>query len=161
VEQTPTLFERCTLLENITLGRSISEAGLENIFERTNLNVLLRRFENGLDTLVADIQLSGGERQLVALARALVSKPQLLILDEITSNIDSKTEEIIQNTLISLKSEGMIVLMVAHRLSTVLLSDRVELISNGVIVANGTHSELLKTSSEYKKLYSLQLIKDE
>lgn len=161
VEQTPTLFERCTLLENITLGRSISEAGLENIFERTNLDVLLRRFESGLDTLVADVQLSGGERQLVALARALVSKPQLLILDEITSNIDSKTEEIIQNTLVSLKSEGIIVLMVAHRLSTVLLSDRVALISNGVIVASGTHSELLKTSSEYKKLYSLQLIKDE
>jgi ABC-type multidrug transport system fused ATPase/permease subunit len=161
VEQTPTLFERCTLLENITLGRSISEASLENIFERTNLDVLSRRFENGLDTLVADIQLSGGERQLVALARALVSKPQLLILDEITSNIDSKTEEIIQNTLLGLKSEGIIVLMVAHRLSTVLLSDRVALISNGVIVASGTHSELLNTSSEYKKLYSLQLIKDE
>ncbi|WP_292599154.1 ABC transporter ATP-binding protein [Mesotoga sp. UBA6090] len=161
VEQTPTLFERCTLLENITLGRSISEASLENIFERTNLDVLSRRFENGLDTLVADIQLSGGERQLVALARALVSKPQLLILDEITSNIDSKTEEIIQNTLLGLRSEGIIVLMVAHRLSTVLLSDRVALISNGVIVASGTHNELLKTSSEYKKLYSLQLIKDE
>jgi len=82
-------------------------------------------------------------------------------LSKITSNIDSKTEEIIQNTLISLKSEGIIVLMVAHRLSTVLLSDSVALISNGVIVASGTHSELLKTSSEYKKLYSLQLIKDE
>lgn len=161
VEQTPTLFERCTLGENITLGRSISKSEIESIFKRTDLDVLLKRFEKGLDTFVGDIQLSGGEKQLVALARALVSNPQVLILDEVTSNIDSKTEEIIQNTLLKLKAEGKIVLLVAHRLSTVLLSDKVVLLSDGIVLASGTHSELLKSSSEYKKLYSLQLIKDE
>ena len=161
VEQSPTLFENCSIKENVLLGRKVNEKQFKEIMIITNLDQIVKRFKNGIETLVSEVQFSGGEKQIIAFARALINDPQLIILDEVTANIDSKTERLIQDCLKTLRNEGKIILMVAHRLSSVLLSDKIVMLDEGIAIAEGTHKELFDDCEAYKNLYSLQVISDE
>ena len=100
-------------------------------------------------------ELSGGQRQRVAIARALLTNPRLLIFDEATSALDYESESIIQRNLRSM-CEGRTVLIIAHRLSTVLNADKIIVLDKGTIAGIGSHAELINTNTRYTQLYNLQ-----
>lgn len=113
----------------------------------------------GYDTLIGEmgLKLSGGERQRLAIARALLKDPPILILDEATSSLDSESERLVQDALERL-IVGRTALVIAHRLSTIHKADRIIVLVNGSIAEEGTHEELLGLKTEYHKLYTLQLL---
>ncbi len=158
VEQSPTFFKYCTIKENILMGRDISNEQFEKIINETGVSKFVESFPQGIDTLLGEVNISGGQKQLLALARALVGAPDVLVLDEFTANVDSKTEEEIHKILYSEKKKGKIILFVAHRLSTIQNSDKIFLLVDGKIEAEGPHNELINTSEKYSKLISSQMI---
>ena len=112
----------------------------------------------GYDTMVGEggVSLSGGQRQRLAIARALVQKTEIILFDEATSALDNETQASIQKAIENMQGEYTI-LIIAHRLSTVINSDRLILINDGKIEGIGTHQELLKKNKSYQKLYELEL----
>ena len=118
----------------------------------------VERFPGGLETRLGDrgVTLSGGQRQRICLARAILAKPSLLILDDATSALDAITERTVLNNLRSLRSASghpVTVLMIASKLSTVLQADRVALLEGGGIAAEGTHARLLQDNAVYRDLF--------
>ncbi|MCK5599848.1 ABC transporter ATP-binding protein [bacterium] len=152
------LFEG-SIFDNIILGnKDISRERVEEAVRQVGLDKVLEKFDAGLDHKVVEggTNLSVGERQLISFSRILVYDPEILILDEPTSNIDTETEVLIQQALEKV-IEGRGALMVAHRLSTIRNADRILVLSHGKLVEEGTHSELIKnTSGIYFKLYQAQ-----
>lgn len=116
----------------------------------------------GYDTMIGErgVKLSGGQKQRITIARALLKNPPLLILDEATSALDTESERIVQRALENLMSERTSI-VIAHRLSTVLSSDRIVVMAKGKILDQGTHEELLGRCSLYKKLYDMQFMEEE
>jgi subfamily B ATP-binding cassette protein MsbA len=113
----------------------------------------------GYDSIIGELgmRLSGGERQRIAIARALLKDPPILILDEATSSLDSQSEKLVQEALERLMV-GRTVLVIAHRLSTIRKANRIIVLMDGAITEEGTHEELLARKAEYNKLYTLQLL---
>ena len=150
-----------TIMENLTFG--IQDASPEEVIRCSQsaqlhdyINSLPLRYETHLDENGSN--LSGGQRQRMALARAMMKKPDILILDEATSNLDAVTERAIQDT-ISKYSEGMTTIIIAHRLSTIKMCDRIYVMEKGRIIEVGTHEELMNIEDGYyKKLYSSQTV---
>lgn len=122
---------------------------------------IIERGKKGLDTKIGEggIKISGGERQRLAIARALLRNPELIIFDEATSNLDSMTEKVITRTIKSIKKKrpDMIIVMVAHRLSTIAHSDRIYVLENGKIVEQGTHQALIKQKGVYYRFWKEQV----
>ncbi|HDR3903151.1 TPA: ATP-binding cassette domain-containing protein, partial [Bacillus cereus] len=114
------------------------------------------RYETMLEENASN--LSGGQRQRLAIARALLKKPDILILDEATSNLDSTTEQHITNMLKELGSQGVTVIMIAHRLSTVQHANQIFVMEKGNIIERGSHEELLFHKGEYYRLWKNQTI---
>ena len=106
------------------------------------------------------MRLSGGQRQRLAIARAMLANPRILILDEATSNLDTESERYIQASLSTLMS-GRTTFVIAHRLSTITHADRIVLLADGRIVDQGTHEQLLEHSDRYRQMVFLQLHADE
>ena len=123
----------------------------------SNLTEFINRLPDGLDTIVGErgYKLSGGEKQRVSIARVILKDPRVLILDEATSSLDSRSESLIQSALKPL-FVGRTSLVIAHRLSTILAADVIIVIDNGIIIEQGSHSELLSANGLYAELYNTQ-----
>ncbi|WP_420431702.1 ABCB family ABC transporter ATP-binding protein/permease [Hyphobacterium sp.] len=147
-----------TLRANIQYGDpDADEAALLEAAEQARLGDFIRALPDGLDTLVGErgLKLSGGEKQRVGVARAIIRNPRLLILDEATSALDSETEEEVQKAL-SQAAAGRTTLAVAHRLSTIAGADQILVMDDGRIVERGTHAELLARQELYARMWQRQ-----
>lgn len=159
VNQEPTLFA-CSIRDNIAYGKPDATGHeIEAAARQANAHDFIDGFENGYNTMVGErgIRLSGGQKQRVAVARALLCDPEILLLDEATSALDAESEHLVQEAI----ENAMVnrtVLVIAHRLSTVLNADAVVVVDGGRVVENGTHAELLKQDGVYAKLVARQLL---
>ncbi len=157
VLQDPFLFTG-TIRSNITLGNpDISEERVRQAIEAVGADRFIDRLPNGLDEPVIEkgATLSAGERQLISFARALAFDPAILVLDEATASVDSETEAVIQDALLTL-TKGRTTFIIAHRLSTIKDADEILVLDHGRIVERGSHDVLLATSGIYAKMYALQ-----
>lgn len=146
--------------DNLLLTRpDATDPELWAVLADVGLTDVVRRSPRGLDVLVGDegVLLSGGERQRLAIARSLLARPELLLLDEPTASLDARNENLLRTTLAA-ASSGRSLLVVAHRLSTVLDSDQIVVLDEGRVVARGTHDELVGSSPLYRELAAAQLL---
>ncbi len=144
-----------TVRENISFGRpSASDAEIRDAARAVGADAFISTLEHGYDTQVGErgVQLSAGQRQLLAFARALVADPRILVLDEATSNVDVHTESLIEQGLRRLVA-GRTAIVIAHRLSTIRHAGRIVVLEGGEIVEQGTHEELLDAGGRYWQLY--------
>ena len=157
VLQTPHLFSG-TVRENLRYGRlDASAEEIQNAAEIAGAHDFISKLEKGYDTEVGEggILLSVGQKQLISLARALLADPEIFIMDEATSSVDTLTEALIQQGMAVLTDERTS-FIIAHRLSTIKRADRILVIENGKILEMGTHTELLEDKGHYYKLYTEQ-----
>lgn len=156
VQQESYLFTG-TLYDNIDLGRGFSDQDVIHIMREVGLASLIEQWPEGIHHALAErgANISAGQRQMVSLARALIAKPTILILDEATASIDSATEKRIQTLLESWRGRCTII-AIAHRLSTVVSADKIIVMHKGRIAQQGTHQTLLSQEGLYKNLYALQ-----
>jgi ATP-binding cassette subfamily B protein len=149
-----------TLRDNLTLGSpEATDDDCRRVLEAVNLTAVLERGELGLDAQVGEdgVLLSGGERQRLAIARTLLSAPPLLLLDESTSSLDGLNEQRLREAIDAV-AEGRTLIVIAHRLSTVVDSDQIVVVDDGRVVGVGTHSELVESTPLYKDLAKHQLL---
>lgn len=154
-----TLLFSGSIKENIAYGRmNASEKEIEDVAKMANAHDFIMSFPQKYDTTVGEkgIKLSGGERQRIAIARAFLRDPKILILDEATSSLDSESERAVQDALGKLM-KGRTTFVIAHRLSTLQFANRIIVLNKGEIVEEGTHQELLNKGGYYQKLYEMQL----
>ena len=147
-----------TIRENILFPRP--DATEKELLEAVNgayVNEFTDRFDDGLDTLIGErgVKLSGGQRQRISIARALLAKPKIVILDEATSNLDTQSEAFIQKSLAVLMQDWT-TFVIAHRLSTIQKADQILVIEDGNIVERGRHQELIAAKGRYYELYTYQ-----
>jgi len=157
VSQEAVLFNT-SIRENITYGlQGIDDKQLQEVCSIAYASQFIQRLPAGLDTVIGErgIKLSGGEKQRLTIARALLKDPSLLILDEATSALDTESEKIVQKALENLMHQRTSI-VIAHRLSTVLSADRIMVLKHGVIEDIGPHEQLLERCSLYQKLYKMQ-----
>lgn len=161
VLQTPQLFSG-TIKENIAYGKL--DATMDEIIHAAklaNAHEFISKLENGYDTMVGEggNKLSLGEKQLISFARAVVSNPSILVLDEATSSIDTENEKVILQAMDTVLKERTS-LIVAHRLSTIVKADKIIVLQHGKIIEMGTHKELLKNRGYYFELYRNQFMQE-
>ncbi|MFT7031938.1 MAG: ABC-type multidrug transport system fused ATPase/permease subunit [Cyclobacteriaceae bacterium] len=151
------LFEG-TIKENILFPRpNASDSEVQNAIRAAHVPEFTDRFEDGLDTVIGErgVKLSGGQRQRLAIARAILANPKILILDEATSNLDTESESLIQESLKSLM-HGRTTFVIAHRLSTIKQADQILVIEAGQIREQGNHDQLIEKKGRYYDLYTYQ-----
>lgn len=149
------------VIENIALGEDVPN--IQRIIDITKaLGILefIEKLPNGFQTYLGEngSQLSGGQKQRIAIARALYKNPEILILDEATSSLDTASEQNIQKTLNEFKAQGKTMIVIAHRLSTIAHADNILVMNQGKVIEQGTHRELLSQNSVYKTMWEKQSV---
>lgn len=145
-----------TIKENLTYGKEVDDSVIDEKIRELSLTSLIDSLPNGYDTLIKDAGLSSGQKQLIALARTMIADPKILILDEATSNVDTRTELMVQRGL-KVLMKGRTSFIVAHRLSTIRNADEIFVVGNKTIMERGNHDELMKIEGgEYRSLYEAQ-----
>jgi ABC-type multidrug transport system fused ATPase/permease subunit len=157
VPQEPMLFAG-TILENLRYGNpEATEDEIRLAAREAHAAEFIERLEDGYDALVGErgVTLSAGQRQRIAIARVMLKRPRVLILDEASSSLDAESERLVQDALERLM-KGRTTLVIAHRLSTVIQADRIVVLDGGSIEDMGAHAELLERSPVYSRLYRRQ-----
>ena len=153
-----TILFNDTISGNIAYGQmEIDPRKIHSAAEAANASEFIDSLPEGYNTVIGEkgVRLSGGQRQRLAIARALLKDPPILILDEATSSLDTESEKYVQEAIDNLMKDRT-VLVIAHRLSTIVNADKIIVLDNGEIVESGTHAELLDKNGIYKKLYDIQ-----
>ncbi len=151
-----------SIRDNLTYGLDhVEEIRLEKAIADANLDSFVATLPDRLETEVGErgVRLSGGQRQRLAIARAMVRDPEILLLDEATAHLDSSSEKLVQEALERLMV-GRTTLVIAHRLATVRHADQLIVLEEGTVTGSGTHHELLETHPLYKELVQQQLSVD-
>ena len=157
-----TLLFSTSIKENILYGRlNASESEIISAAKAANADEFIDRLPQGYNTTVGEkgIKLSGGQRQRVAIARAILRNPRILLLDEATSSLDSESESLVQDALERLMKDRTTV-MIAHRLSTVQMADRIAVLDKGNLIELGTHDQLMTIDGIYARLFRMQFRED-
>jgi ATP-binding cassette subfamily B protein len=157
VLQTPHLFSG-TIRENLRYGRlDATDAEIEEAAKLGGAHDFIMELEKGYEEQVGEggVLLSTGQKQLISLARAVLAKPDIFVMDEATSSVDTETEALIQDALLKLM-RGRTSIIIAHRLSTIKHVDRIIVLHKGLVVEEGSHEELLARNGYYYRLYQLQ-----
>jgi ATP-binding cassette subfamily B protein len=156
IEQDIFLFSR-TLAENIAFGAAgnATHEQIERAAREAQAHDFIMQFPQGYDTLVGErgVTLSGGQRQRIAIARAFLTDPRILVLDDSTSAIDSATEDQIQRAMRRIL-KGRTTLLITHRISQIRWADRILVLRQGELVAQGTHDELIAQSDAYRRIFA-------
>ena len=158
ISQSPYIFH-VSIRDNLRLMKSdVTEEEMINACKLACIHDFIMSLPDGYNTVVGEggVNLSGGQRQRLAIARAFLQKTEIILFDEATSALDNETQKEIQSAINNLKKDYTI-LIVAHRLSTIIDSDRILFIENGQIIAEGSHKQLLKTCHSYRELYEAEL----
>ena len=158
VPQDPVLFAG-SVLDNLRYGAPDADAAaVREALAAAGALTFVEAFPDGIATRIGEggVGLSGGQRQRLAIARALIKQPRLLLLDEATSALDAQSEEAIGATVRALRGRTT-VLIIAHRLSTVIEADRIVVLDAGSVIAQGSHEQLLNTSALYREYARIQL----
>lgn len=148
------------IIENIALGEFYPD--MERIVKIcTELGILpfIEKLPNGFGTMLGEhgVGLSGGEKQRIAIARALYREPEILILDEATSSLDSESEHIVQQSILNFNKQGKTVIIIAHRLSTVMSADKIVMLEHGKLLEEGTHNQLYQEGTKYYGMWQKQV----
>ena len=147
-----------TIKNNIIHGnKNASENDINKAVKSANIQDLVEKLDNGLNTYIGEngVKLSGGEKQRLSIARALIKNPDILILDEATASLDSESEKMVHSAIDNI-IKNRTVIIIAHRLSTIINADKILVMNDGKIVESGSHNELLKNNGYYKKLHDIQ-----
>ena len=146
-----------TIKENIIYNRTnVSDERIKEVCKEVGLDHFIRTLSKGYDTVLNDNEsVSAGQRQLLTIARGMIQDSPFLILDEATSNVDTRTEELVQTAMDKL-TEGKTSFIIAHRLSTIKNADLILVMKDGNIVEQGNHEELMKQNGFYANLYNSQ-----
>jgi len=146
-----------TVSENIAFGSDYSEEEIMDAAKKANAHDFIEKLPNGYDTIVGDrgMRLSGGEQQRIAIARAIIRKPKIILLDEATSSLDTVSEKMLQNAIDEI-SKNCTTFIIAHRLTTIKNADIIHVLDKGKIVESGTHEHLIRKKGKYWELYKTQ-----
>lgn len=159
VDQEVNLFDK-SIRENISYGsdRILSDEELNKIAKLARIDAFYKKLEHGWDTIVGErgAKVSGGEKQRIGIARSLAKNPEILIFDEATSALDTVSERVVQKSIDAV-SKGKTSIIIAHRLSTVKNCDKIFVLKQGILLAEGTHDYLLENCEYYKELVKHQL----
>jgi ABC-type multidrug transport system fused ATPase/permease subunit len=145
--------------ENIAVGDLEPDTKrVMHICKQLEITEFIERLPNGFNTFLGEngTNLSGGQRQRLAIARALYRDPEILILDEATSSLDSESESHVQNAIALLREQQKTIIIIAHRLSTVMNADKIVVLQTGKLIEEGTHHELMKEQGQYHKMWQKQ-----
>ena len=161
ISQDPFLFS-ASVRDNIAFGvPDVTQELVEAAARAAQAHVFIEQLPDGYDTVIGErgITLSGGQRQRLAIARALVIDPRILILDDATASVDATTESLIRAGLTE-AMRGRTTIVIAHRLSTIALADTIVVLEHGRIVAQGTQSELLEQSAVFREIHEFGLLQE-